>query len=57
MTRFAYDAANRLESRTDGFGTPDAAATTFAYDGVGNLLEERDARAALLGEPWSVQRT
>ena len=27
MTRFAYDAANRLESRTDGFGTPDAAAT------------------------------
>jgi RHS repeat-associated protein len=57
VTRFAYDAANRLESRTDGFATPDAATTTFRYDGVGNLLEERDARAALLGEPWSSKRT
>ena len=57
VTRFVYDAANRLESRTDGFGTADEAKTTFAYDGAGNLLEERDARAVLLGEPWSVKRT
>ncbi len=56
-TRFAYDAANRLESRTDGFGTPDAAMTSFAVRRRGNLLEERDARAALLGEPWSAKRT
>jgi RHS repeat-associated protein len=57
VTRFAYDAANRLESRTDGFGTADAATTTFVYDKAGNTLEERDARAAALGEPWSVKRT
>jgi RHS repeat-associated protein len=57
VTRFAYDAANRLGSRTDAFGTPDAATTTFAYDGVGNVLEEKDARAALLGGPWSAKRT
>ena len=57
VTRFVYDAANRLASRTDGFGTDDAATTTFVYDKVGNTLEERDARAAALGEPWSVKRT
>jgi RHS repeat-associated protein len=57
VTRFVYDAANRLASRTDGFGTDDAATTTFVYDKAGNLLEERDARAAALGEPWSVKRT
>ena len=57
VTRFTYDAANRLESRTDGSSTPDAATTTFVYDGVGNLLEEKDARAALLGAPWSAKRT
>ncbi len=56
-TRFAYDAANRLSARTDGFGTDDAATTTYAYDTAGNLTEERDARAAALGEPWSVKKT
>ena len=57
QTRFAYDAANRLEERTDGLGTPVAAVTRFRYDGVGNVLEELDARAAVLGEPWSIERT
>ena len=57
VTRFAYDAANRLAGRTDGFGTDDAATTTYVYDKAGNLIEERDARAAALGEPWSVKRT
>jgi RHS repeat-associated protein len=55
-TRVAYDAANRLSSRTDGYGTAVAAVTTFAYDPSGNPVEERDARAALLGEPFSVRR-
>ena len=41
-----YDAANRVELRTDGFGTPVAADTRYRYDGVGNVLEEQDARAA-----------
>lgn len=57
QTRFAYDAANRLEERIDGFGTPVAAATVYRYDGVGNVLEEQDARAAALGEPWSILHT
>jgi RHS repeat-associated protein len=57
VTRFAYDAANRLASRTDGFGTDDAAKITYAYDKAGNQTEERDARAAALGAPWSVKKT
>jgi RHS repeat-associated protein len=57
VTRFVYDAASRISSRTDGFGTAVAATTTYVYDKVGNLLEERDARAAELGEPWSVKKT
>jgi RHS repeat-associated protein len=56
VTRFLYDAANRVSSRTDGFGTAAAATTTYVYDKVGNLLEERDARAVELGEPWSVKK-
>ncbi len=56
-TRFVYDAANRVEVRTDGAGTVVAAETRYRYDGVGNALEEQDARAAALGEPWSVRRT
>ena len=56
-TRFRYDAANRLSSRTDGEGTAEEATTTFVSDGVGNVLEERDPRAVLLGEPWSIKRT
>jgi len=57
VTRFVYDAANRGLSRTDGFGTAVAATTSYVYDKAGNLLEERDARAAELGEPWSVKKT
>lgn len=56
-TRFTYDAANRSATRTDGFGSPEAALTSFVYDKAGNILEERDARAAALDQPWSVQRT
>jgi YD repeat-containing protein len=56
-TRFTYDAANRLSERTDGFGTPDAALTTYKYDANGNRVEERDARLASLGEPWSIKST
>jgi RHS repeat-associated protein len=57
QVRFSYDAANRLLARTDGFGTPDAATTDYRLDGVGNVVEERDGRAALIGQPWSVRRT
>ena len=56
-TRFAYDPANRLAARTDGYGTPAAATTTFKYDPSSNPTEERDARATALGEPFSVRRT
>jgi YD repeat-containing protein len=56
-TRFTYDAANRVASRTDGYGTPEAATTTTAYDKNGNPTEEKDQRAADLGEPFSVQKT
>ena len=56
--RFEYDAASRLKLREDGFESANAAVTTFPlYDKAGNLLEERDARAAALGEPWSVKRS
>ena len=50
VTRFAYDAANRLDEpdrRLRHRRTPRR--PTFDYDGVGNLLEERDARAAAPG--------
>ena len=56
-TRFEYDAANRLKAREDGFETADAAITTLVYDKAGNLLEDRDARSAALGEPWSAKRS
>jgi RHS repeat-associated protein len=55
-TRFTYDRANRLASRTEGFGTPQAGTTTFVYDEDGNVTEERDQRAADLGRPFSVKR-
>ena len=56
--RFEYDAANRLTLREDGFESASASVTTFPlYDKAGNLLEERDARAAALGEPWSLKRS
>ena len=56
-TRFTYDAANRVASRIDGYGTPEAATLTYAYDKNGNPTEEKDQRAADLGEPFSVQKT
>src|SRR5262249_53667755 len=56
-TRFTYDAANRLSSRTDGYGSPDAATTTYGSDENGNRTIERDARAIALGEPFSVRNT
>ncbi len=56
-THFAYDAANRLSGRIDGFGSAVAATTTFSYDKNGNQTEERDQRAAELGEPFSVKRS
>jgi RHS repeat-associated protein len=56
VTRFEYDAANRLAARVEGFGTADGATTTFAYDKNGNQTIERDQRAADLGDPFSVER-
>ena len=56
-TRFVYDAANRSTSRTEGFGTADAATTVFEHDRDGNVTLEKDQRAADLGEPFSVRRT
>jgi len=56
-TRFEYDAANRLSAREDGFESPEASRTIFVYDKTGNLLQERDARAAALGDPWSTKRS
>lgn len=56
-TAFEYDAANRLVRRTDGVGTPTESSVTYVPDANGNVLEERDARAAALSLPFSVQRT
>ncbi len=56
-TRFLYDAANRVTSRTSGYGTGKAETTSYAYDKAGNVLEERDARALANGKPWSVKKT
>jgi YD repeat-containing protein len=55
--RFEYDAANRMVVRTDGFGSAEAAATTFEHDRDGNVTFERDQRAADLNEPFSLRRT
>src|SRR6266540_3150845 len=57
LTRFDYDPANRLSRRVEGPGTPVEGATTFKHDENGNVLEERDARAAALGAAYSVKRT
>ena len=57
ITRFEYDPANRLSRRLEAPGTPVEAATTFKHDENGNVLEERDARAAALGAAYSVKRT
>lgn len=56
-TRFVYDAANRLVSRTDGFGTGDSDITIFEHDRDGNVTVEKDERASDLGEPFSIRRT
>jgi len=57
VTKFIYDPANRLKSRTDGFGSPEPTTTTYEYDRAGNQTEERDQRAADLGEPFSLKKT
>lgn len=41
---FEYDALNRLKVKTEAKGTPDQRRTTYAYDAVGNLVGEIDAR-------------
>ena len=56
-TRYEYDAANRVSRKVEGADSPVEGAATFKYDPNGNVLEERDARAASLGAPWSVKRT
>lgn len=42
VTSYGYDAAGRVVTRTEGFGTGEAATTTMAYDGLGNLLVTTD---------------
>jgi len=54
---FKYDAVGRLSEQTKGYGTADSAITTYKYDANGNRTEERDARLASLGEPWSLRNT
>src|SRR6185295_11052677 len=56
-TRFQYDAANRLAAREDGYQSVDTAITTFVHDKAGSVLEERDARAAALAQPWSAKHS
>ena len=55
VTRFDYDGANRLETRTDGLGSDEQTQTTFLYDDVGNLLEEKDGRDT--GAAFDVKNT
>src|SRR3990172_303798 len=52
---FVYDGANRLTARTDALGTQLATTTTFTYNKVGNLLEEKDRRAT--GKTFDVRNT
>ena len=54
-TSFEYDGANRLVARTDGFESVLATTTTFKYDKVGNLLEEKDGRVT--GSDFDVKNT
>ncbi len=54
-TRFEYDGANRLVARTDGFESLLETTTTFKYDMVGNLLEEKDGRVT--GSDFDVKNT
>ena len=55
QTQFTYDGANRLITRTDAFGTDQQTRTSFQYDRVGNLLEEKDGR--LTGRPFDIKNT
>ena len=55
QTQFSYDGANRLIVRTDGLGSDEETATTFKYDRIGNLLEEKDGR--LTGRPFDIKNT
>jgi RHS repeat-associated protein len=57
QTKFEYDKANRLLARIDGFGSPEAAVTSFHYDPNGNVDKERDGRAALLNAAFSTAKT
>ena len=41
QTRFLYDGADRLTERIDGLASTEQTRTTFLYDDVGNLLEEK----------------
>jgi RHS repeat-associated protein len=41
---YTYDAENRKLTETVGFGTADAATTTYGYDAVGNLTSSTDPR-------------
>jgi RHS repeat-associated protein len=43
VTRFGFDALARLIAVTNAFGTAQAIATRYVYDGVGNLLQQIDA--------------
>jgi YD repeat-containing protein len=43
VTVFAYDGAGRKTSETQGYGTAQAATTTYVYDDDGNLIELTDA--------------
>jgi RHS repeat-associated protein len=45
-TQFVYDNASRLESRTDGFETADAATTQYRYDANGNQTKVIDPRSS-----------
>ena len=43
VTHFVYDSEWQLIARTDGFGTPEAATVSNAYDAAGNRIAETDA--------------
>ncbi len=49
VTKIAYDVEWRKTSETVGYGTTDAATTSYAYDAVGNVTSVTDPR----GKVWS----
>ncbi|MBI9090105.1 MAG: RHS domain-containing protein [Desulfobacterium sp.] len=40
VTQFTYDALNRVESKTTGFGTPEARTVGYRYDELNRLVKE-----------------